>query len=62
MIYSDRFLEKLVQKVEKLDFVKEFNATLKDKEFLLVADYKGLSVSEISDLRNKSNPPILFLK
>ena len=46
-----------MQKVEKQEFVKNFNSVLKDKNFLVIAHYKGLSVSEISDLRNqiKSN-------
>ena len=42
-----------MQKVEKHEFVKNFNETLKNKEFLVVAHYKGLSVSEISSLRQK---------
>tara|TARA_B100000963_G_scaffold341138_1_gene340524 strand:- start:356 stop:862 length:507 start_codon:yes stop_codon:yes gene_type:complete len=42
-----------VQRAEKHDFVKNFNETLKDKDFLVVAHYKGLSVSEISSLRQK---------
>tara|TARA_Y100000589_G_scaffold108382_1_gene103007 strand:- start:1463 stop:1975 length:513 start_codon:yes stop_codon:yes gene_type:complete len=40
-------------KADKQNFVKEFNTVLKDKDFLVVAHYKGLTVSEISDLRNK---------
>ena len=40
-------------KAEKQNFVKEFNSVLKDKNFLVVAHYKGLTVSEISDLRNQ---------
>ena len=40
-------------KAEKQNFVKEFNSVIKDKNFLVIADYKGLTVSEISDLRNK---------
>ena len=42
-----------MQRAEKQDFVKTFNTALKEKEFLLVAHYKGLTVSEISSLRNK---------
>ena len=42
-----------MQKAEKQEFVKIFNETLKEKEFLLVAHYKGLTVSEISSLRQK---------
>ena len=42
-----------MQKAEKKEFVKNFNETLKDKEFLVVAHYKGLTVSEISSLRQK---------
>ena len=41
-----------MQRAEKQEFVKEFNLALKESEFLLVADYKGLNVSEISSLRN----------
>ncbi len=46
-----------MQRAEKHEFVKEFNSALKDSEFLLVADYKGLNVTEISNLRKeiKSN-------
>ena len=40
-------------KAEKQNFVKEFNSVLKDKNFLVVAHYKGLTVSEISELRNQ---------
>ena len=39
-----------MQKAEKQQFVKKFNETLKEKEFLVVAHYKGLTVSEISPL------------
>tara|TARA_A100001011_G_scaffold392592_1_gene480512 strand:- start:107 stop:613 length:507 start_codon:yes stop_codon:yes gene_type:complete len=42
-----------VQKAEKQEFVKNFNETLKEKEFLVVTHYKGLTVSEISSLRQK---------
>tara|TARA_B100000686_G_scaffold185616_1_gene192436 strand:- start:858 stop:1367 length:510 start_codon:yes stop_codon:yes gene_type:complete len=42
-----------VQRVEKQEFIKKFNSVLKDTDFLLVAHYKGLSVSEISSLRNQ---------
>ncbi len=42
-----------MQKAEKQEFVKNFNETLKEKEFLVVAHYKGLTVSEISSLRQK---------
>lgn len=41
-----------MQRADKKQFVKEFNLALKDSEFLLVANYKGLNVSEISSLRN----------
>ena len=46
-----------MQRAQKQEFVKEFSSDLKSSEFLLVADYKGLNVSEISSLRNevKSN-------
>ena len=36
-----------MQKSEKQEFVTEFNKALKDSDFLLVADYKGLNVLEI---------------
>ncbi len=42
-----------MQKAEKQEFVKNFNETLKDKDFLVVAHYKGLSVSDITSLRQK---------
>ena len=42
-----------MQKAEKQQFVKKFNETLKEKDFLVVAHYKGLTVSEISSLRQK---------
>ena len=47
----------LVQRAEKQEFVKDFNSALKSSEFILVADYKGLNVTEISNLRKeiKSN-------
>ena len=46
-----------MQRAEKREFVKEFNNALKSSDFLLVADYKGLNVAEISNLRKeiKSN-------
>ena len=40
-----------MQRSEKHEFVKDLNAVLKNTEFLMVAHYKGLTVSEISDLR-----------
>ena len=42
-----------MQKAEKQEFVKNFNETLKNKDFLVVAHYKGLTVSDISSLRQK---------
>ena len=42
-----------MQRVEKQEFIKKFNSVLIDTDFLLVAHYKGLSVSEISSLRNQ---------
>ena len=46
-----------MQRSEKQEFVTEFSKALKDSDFLLVADYKGLNVLEISSLRKeiKSN-------
>ena len=51
-----------MQKSEKQEFVTNFNKALKDSEFLLIADYKGLNVSEISSLRKevKSNSDSYF--
>ena len=40
-----------MQRSEKHEFVKDFNSVLKNTDFLMVAHYKGLTVSEISDLR-----------
>ena len=54
-----------MQKAEKQEFVKNFNETLKGKDFLVVAHYKGLTVSEISSLRQKiksANSIFKFLK
>ena len=51
-----------MQKAEKQEFVKNFNEKLKHKDFLVVAHYKGLSVSEISSLRQKLNQLIQFSK
>ena len=42
-----------MQREQKQEFVKQFNSVLKDKEFMLVADYKGLNVSQISSLRDQ---------
>ena len=44
-----------MQREQKREFVKQFNSILKDKEFMLVADYKGLNVSQISSLREQIN-------
>ena len=51
-----------MQRSEKQEFVTEFNKALKDSDFLLVADYKGLNVLEISSLRKeiKSNSDSYF--
>ena len=51
-----------MQRSEKQEFVAKFNKALKDSEFLLIADYKGLNVSEISSLRKevKSNSDSYF--
>ena len=40
-----------MQRADKQEFVKDLNAVLKKTGFLLVAHYKGLTVSEISNLR-----------
>ena len=42
-----------MQKKEKQEFVKHFNSILKEKEFMLVCDYKGLDVAQISTLRSQ---------
>ena len=42
-----------MEKSEKQEFVSHLNSVLKDTEFLMIAHYKGLSVSEISSLRNQ---------
>jgi large subunit ribosomal protein L10 len=42
-----------VNRTEKNEFVTSFNSTLKDVNFLLVTHYKGLTVSEITELREK---------
>ena len=42
-----------MQKQQKREFVKDFNSVLKDKEFMLVADYKGLNVAQITTLREQ---------
>ena len=49
-----------MQRAEKQEFVKEFNKALKVKNFSVIADYKGLNVSEISDL-SKEIKVILIL-
>ena len=51
-----------MRRSEKQEFVTEFNKALKDSDFLLVADYKGLNVLEISSLRKevKSNSDSYF--
>ena len=41
-----------MQKAEKHDFVKNFNESLKNKEFLVVAHYKGLNVKELDKIRD----------
>ena len=40
-----------MQRSDKYEFVKDLNSVLKKTDFLMVAHYKGLTVSEISDLR-----------
>ena len=51
-----------MQKTEKQEFVKNLNLTLKEQDFLIVAHYKGLSVSEISSLRRKIRSSNSFFK
>ena len=41
------------KKPKKQEYVKQINSALKTSEFLLIADYKGLNVSEISSLRDE---------
>ena len=40
-----------MQRADKHEFVKDLNSVLKKTEFVMVAHYKGLTVSEISNLR-----------
>ena len=40
-----------MQRADKHEFVKDLNSVLKKTDFLMVAHYKGLTVSEISNLR-----------
>lgn len=42
-----------MQREEKREFVKQFNSVLKDKEFMLVVNYQGLNVAQISTLRSQ---------
>lgn len=42
-----------MQRADKLDFVKDLNSVLKKTDFLMVAHYQGLTVSEISNLRGQ---------
>ena len=39
-----------MQRADKHEFVKDLNSVLKKTEFVMVAHYKGLTVSEISPL------------
>ena len=40
-----------MQRADKHEFVKDLNSVLKKTEFVMVAHYKGLTVSQISNLR-----------
>ena len=40
-----------MQRADKHEFVKDLNSVLKKTDFLMVAHYQGLTVSEISNLR-----------
>ncbi len=42
-----------MERVKKQEYVKDFNSVLKKTDFLMIAHYKGLSVSEISSLRTQ---------
>ena len=42
-----------MQRADKHEFVKDLNSVLKKTEFVMVAHYKGLTVSEITELREK---------
>ena len=43
-----------MNRIEKQNFVENFRGSLSETKVLLVSHYKGLSVSEISELRNKT--------
>jgi large subunit ribosomal protein L10 len=45
--------EKKVNRAEKQEFVTNFGSLLNNTNFVLIAHYKGLSVSEISSLREQ---------
>ena len=38
-----------MQRADKHEFVKDLNSVLKKTEFVMVAHYKGLTVSQISN-------------
>ena len=40
-------------RTEKLQIVKDIGVILKESDFVFLISYKGLKVSEFSDLRNK---------
>ena len=52
MLGQKQFGDK-VNRTEKNEFVNSFKSTLKDTNFVLIAHYKGLTVSEISELRDR---------
>ena len=54
--------EKKVNRTEKHEFVESFNSKLSKTNFVLVTHYKGLTVSEISSLREKIKDCNAFFK
>ncbi len=42
-----------MNRVEKVNFVSEFNSLLSNTNFVLITQYKGLTVEEISSLRRQ---------
>ena len=51
-----------MNRTEKHEFVNNFSAVLSKANFVIVTDYKGLSVQEISSLRKKIKQENAFFK
>lgn len=47
-------MEKTVDRLKKEQVVEEFNGFFKEAQSVIIAQYKGLTVSEISELRSKA--------